>query len=177
MSATTSSRCGANSAKLDSCFASSQRTSAIDVARARRVTSDTGVAIARSRSRRISRRFASCQSSSCAAPACARSISRDTFGEVSSTWHSDSSAASCSPRTLALPRGIITAASQRSRLAAPRKACRRLNSCSSCWYGEAAMAGGAPQSVAAALRDMAARSDSRRRVMVIGEAVLRATSV
>ena len=40
VSATTSSRCGAKSAKLFSCCASSQRTSASDVARARRVTSD-----------------------------------------------------------------------------------------------------------------------------------------
>ena len=51
--------------------------------------------------------------------ACARSIRRDTFGDVSNVWHSESRTASCSPRTSALPRGIITAESQRSRLAAP----------------------------------------------------------
>src|SRR5579883_1675631 len=60
-------------------------------------------------------------------------------GEVRSAWYSVSRAASCSPRTSALPRGIITAASQRRSDSAPRKACRRLNTCSSCLYGEADM--------------------------------------
>src|SRR6516164_1205379 len=60
-------------------------------------------------------------------------------GAVSSAWCSVSSAASCSPRTSALPRGIITAASHLRRESAPRKAWSRLNSCSSCLYGEADM--------------------------------------
>ena len=105
--------------------ASTQNTSARAVALARRAISEGGVAMAWSRWRRISRRLASGQSSSCEAPASARSRSRATLGVVSKAWCSVSSAASCSPRTSALPRGIITAASQRSSESAPRNACRR----------------------------------------------------
>ena len=47
------------------------------------------------------------------------------LGVVSKAWCSVSRAASCSPRTSALPRGIMTAASQRNSDSAPRKACKR----------------------------------------------------
>ena len=59
-------------------------------------------------------------------------MGRLTFGEVRMACCSVSIAASCSPRTSALPRGIITAASQRSSDKAPPKACRRCHSISSC---------------------------------------------
>ena len=52
----------------------------------------------------------------------ARSSSRVIRGAVSNAWCSVSSAASCSPLTSALPRGIMTAASHRRSESAPRKA-------------------------------------------------------
>jgi hypothetical protein len=123
---------GANTLKSLALRASTQNTSARAEALAKRAMRDGGVAMAWSRCRRISRKLANGQSSNCDDAASARSSKRATFGVVSSAWCSVSSAANCSPRTSALPRGIMTAASQRRSDSAPRNACRRRNSCSNC---------------------------------------------
>jgi hypothetical protein len=131
-SLTVSSSCGASTLKSFASRASRQRASARAKAFAMRAISDCGVAIAWSWSRRISRRFAACQPASDCAFASARSSSREIRGETRSACDSISSAASWSPRTSALARGIVTAASHLRTASTPRKAWSLRNSCSSC---------------------------------------------
>jgi len=65
------------------------------------------------RCRRIYAQVGICQSSSCCNVGWARSSSRVTLGAVSSACARSPGRRACSPRTSALPRGIITALSQR----------------------------------------------------------------